>query len=201
MWRWFRRKTDFFKLLYEQSEKVLEGMNYLYNYMKKQDENLGEKIKEVEKEADELRRIIVDELNHSFFTPIDREDIFALSRAVDDVIDYGKSTVDEMEIYELAPDNYLLQMCEVLRNAAREIRDAISQLKDHPQISLEHAVRAKKMENQIEHIYHRALADLFKGKDPIYMLKMREIYRHLSNAADRGDEAADIIGDIVIKME
>ena len=71
--------------------------------------------------------------------------------------------------------------------------------KEYPNIANDHAVRAKKLENDMEQAYHRALADLFKGTDPIYMLKMREVYRHLSNCADRGDEAANIILSIVMK--
>jgi len=56
------------------------------------------------------------------------------------------------------------------------------------------------VENYVEHLYHEALAELFHSKDFIYILKLREIYRHLSNAADRGDEAANIIGDIAVKI-
>jgi uncharacterized protein Yka (UPF0111/DUF47 family) len=67
-----------------------------------------------------------------------------------------------------------------------------------------HAVRAKALENQVETVYREALVDLFEGiedvRDVVRVLKMREVYRHLSNAADRGDEAANIIGDIVVKM-
>ncbi len=200
IWR-RRRRADFFALLYQQAEKVYEGLNYLCQYMNKGKKEAGEMVRDAEKEADEVRRVIVDELNRSFITPIDREDIFALSRAVDDVVDYAKTTVDEMEIYELQPDDFLREMCSVLREAAREIKNGIKHLRDRPRISLDHAVRAKKLENAIEKIYHQALANLFQGEDPVYMLKMRELYRHLSNAADRGDEAANIIGDIVIKME
>ena len=66
-------------------------------------------------------------------------------------------------------------------------------------VTRKHAVQAKAYENTMEKAYHHALANLFKGSDTVYMLKMREIYRHLSNAADRGDEAANIISSIVMK--
>jgi len=72
-------------------------------------------------------------------------------------------------------------------------------LKGLSKIASEHAVKAKSYENQMEKAYHVALANLFKGTDTVYMLKMREIYRHLSNAADRGDEAANLISSIVMK--
>jgi len=77
-------------------------------------------------------------------------------------------------------------------------------IKEHPGVATEHAQRAKTLENRVETVYREALADLFNGpagpKRVINILKMREVYRHLSNAADRGDEAANIISDIVVKM-
>jgi uncharacterized protein Yka (UPF0111/DUF47 family) len=88
---------------------------------------------------------------------------------------------------------------DILRKAAREIDDAVKILETHPNIALEHAVKAKFYENTMEKAYHSALANLFKKTDTVYMLKMREIYRHLSNAADRSDEAANIIFSIVMK--
>ena len=159
-----------------------------------------EKVKDIERQADELRRIVIEELNQTFVTPFDRDDIFSLSRAIDDVMDYADRTVDEMEIYEVKPNNHVVQMIDILRKAARELNDSIRLIQKYPNIALEHATKAKAAENEMENAYHRALAELFKGTDTVYMLKMREIYRHLSNAADRGDEAANLIGDIVVKM-
>jgi uncharacterized protein Yka (UPF0111/DUF47 family) len=115
------------------------------------------------------------------------------------VVDYANTTVDEMEIYEVKGDEHIREMVNILRKAAREINDAVKILKDYPKIASEHALKAKAYENTMEKAYHQALANLFKGSDTIYMLKMREIYRHLSNAADRGDEAANIISSIVMK--
>ncbi len=199
---WFRqkKKSDFCEMLHAQSEKVLEGLDALYDWASGEDEEKRERVKEIEREADELRRILIEELNQTFVTPFDREDIFSLSRAIDDVMDYADRTVDEMEIYEVKANKHIVQMINILRNAARELSDAIRLIKKYPNIALEHATKAKACENEMESAYHRALADLFKGTDTIYMLKMREIYRHLSNAADRGDEAANLIGDIVVKM-
>jgi uncharacterized protein Yka (UPF0111/DUF47 family) len=146
---------------------------------------------------------LIDELLHTFITPIDREDIFALSRAIDDIIDYGYSTVDEMEILDVDPNPHLQHMVSKLRKAAEEIHLGVLRLEDHPNVANEHAVRAKALENEVEQIYREAIGDLFSGpKDVehvVEMLKLREIYRHLSNCADRGDEAANIIGDIVVK--
>ncbi len=197
-------EDKFLRLLTEQAAKTLEGMKALEDFMKDKNEEVAERVTRAEKEADELRRILIDELLRSFITPIDREDIFNLSRAIDDIIDYGYTTVDEMMILDVEPNDFLRRMASVLRKAAEEIYRGVLRLREHPRVAAEHAVRAKALENQAESIYREAIADLFHmPKDVehiVCMLKMREIYRHLSNAADRGDEAANIIGDIVVKM-
>ncbi len=195
----FKKKPDFYALLSKQSEKVLEGIKALKGYAADQCGDCAQAVKNLEKEADEHRRIIIAELNRTFATPIDREDIFQLSRALDDVMDYADNTVIEMTAYELSADEHIRNMIDIMIQAYEELVNAIKYLKEYPNIANDHAVRAKKLENDMEQAYHQALADLFKGTDPIYMLKMREVYRHLSNCADRGDEAANIILSIVMK--
>jgi len=189
----------FFDLLARQSAKTVEGLEALSTFAEKGSRETANGVRSIEREADELRRILIEELDKTFVTPIDREDLFALSRAIDDVVDYANTTVDEMEIYDVKGDEHIREMVNILRKAARELNDAVNILKDYPKIASEHAVKAKAYENTMEKAYHMALAELFKGADTVYMLKMREIYRHLSNAADRGDEAANIISSIVMK--
>ena len=186
-------------MLSDQVSKTLEGIEALGEFVGNQNQNNANRVKEIEREADEIRRVLVEELHKTFFTPMDREDIYALSRAIDDIVDYANSTVDEMEVYEVASDEHLRVMVDILRKAAHEISDAVKILAAYPNIAMEHAVKAKFYENTMEKAYHSALADLFKKTDTVYMLKMREIYRHLSNAADRSDEAANIICSIVMK--
>lgn len=194
------KKRDFFKMLLDQSNKTLEGLISLGVFVSDMTPENGERVRGIEQEADDLRRILVEELNQTFVTPIDREDIFSLSRAIDDLVDYANSTVNEMEIYEVKPDEHIREMVKILIEAGKELNNAIKHLPKYPGIALENSAKAKILENKMESAYHRALADLFKGTDIVNMLKMREIYRHLSNAADRGDEAANIIGDIAVKM-
>ena len=198
------REDKFMRLLVEQAAKTVEGMQLLEEFMEGTDREIAKRLVQVEKEADEVRRILIDELNRSFITPIDREDIFALSLTIDDIIDYGNSTVDEMVILEVESNSYLRRMVSLVREAAYEIYMGVVRLQDHPNVANDHAVRAKALENRVEHVYREALAELFHGPTDIdhvmEMLKLREIYRHLSNAADRGDEAANVIGDIVVKM-
>jgi predicted phosphate transport protein (TIGR00153 family) len=197
--RLFPKEKNFYKMLADQASKTLEGIERLEVFVRNQNQETAKGVKDVEREADELRRILVEELHQTFVTPMDREDIYALSRTIDDIVDYANSTVDEMEIYDVASDDHLQEMVDILRKAAREINDAVTILETYPNIAMEHAVKAKSYENAMEMAYHSALANLFKKTDTVYMLKMREIYRHLSNAADRSDEAANIICSIVMK--
>jgi len=196
----FPKKKDFLGMLIKQTDKTLEGMEALKKFMREPTPSNAGRVKEIETEADELRLNLINELNASLMTPLDREDIFALSRAIDDIIDYGQRTVEEMLIYEVKPTSYIQRMVDALLEATKNIDLAMQNLKKGPQIVLQYVIKAKKEENHIEHLYHEALANLFKNKDTIYILKMRELCRHLSNSADRCDEAANIISDIVIKI-
>lgn len=200
----FRKKPDIFlPLLAKQAEFAVQGLHGLQAYMREPQQEVADRVKGVEKDADEVRRILIDELNRNFITPIDREDIFALSRAIDDVLDYADTTTEEMAILGVKPNEYLTRMVSLLTDAAEEINKAVQRLEDHPNVANDHAVRAKALENRVESVYRQAIAALFVGpkdvEDVVEMLKLREIYRHLSNAADRGDEAANVIGDIVVK--
>jgi len=198
-----KRQNIFLKLMHDQAALTVAGLDALKAFMEGQ-EGAGAELTRKEKEADEVRRILIYELNKTFITPFDREDIFALSRAIDDVIDYAYSTLSEMEILKVKPTQYMVRIASLLRDAAFELLQAVDRLGDHPGVASEHAQRAKALENKIEDVYREALADLFHGaedtKHIMKMLKQREVYRHLSNAADRGDEAANVIADIVVKI-
>ncbi len=199
-----KRQNVFIKLIHDQAALTLEGLEALNTYMQSQDSEAAKTLVLKEREADEARRILIDELNKTFITPFDREDIFSLSRAIDDVLDYAYSTINEMEILKVKPTSFMQSIASVLRDAALELLQAVDRLEDHPGVANDHVQRAKALENRVEDIYREALADLFSGgediKHVVKMLKCREVYRHLSNAADRGDEAANVIADIVVKI-
>jgi len=200
-----KRQNKFILLIRNQAALTLEGMEALKVYMENQDSEAAALLTMKEKEADEARRILIDELNRTFVTPFDREDIFTLSRAIDDVLDYAYSTADEMEILMVEPTTFMRRIASLLKDAAYELLMAVERLEEHINVAGEHAQRAKALENRVEGVYREALADLFnevsgKSNDAIVkLLKQREVYRHLSNAADRGDEAANVIADIVVK--
>ena len=198
-----KRRNIFINLIHEQTALTLEGMELLLAYINNPKEDLAKQITLKEKEADEARRILIFELNKTFITPFDREDIFALSRAIDDILDYGYSTMIEIDLLKVEPTNFMVRICSLLKDAAFELLKGVERLQDHPGVAADHAQRAKALENKVEDIYREALADMFTETDDtkqlVKMLKMREVYRHLSNAADRGDEAANVLADIVVK--
>jgi len=199
------KPNKFVLLLVEQTALTLKGLELLKAYLHHRDPELVKQISSAEKEADEVRRILIEELMRTFVTPFDREDIFSLSREIDDVLDYANTTVDEMEILDVQPTPYMERMASLLYDAAVEIKLGVERLhSSHFTVASDHAQRAKGLENRVETVYREALADLFHGaketKHIITILKVREIYRHLSNAADREDMAANVISDIIMKM-
>lgn len=198
-----KKPNRFIELLIKQAEYTVEGMQTLLEYVREPSAELAQEVTAIEKEADEVRRVLIDELNRTFVTPIDREDIFALSLTIDDVLDYADTTVEEMHMLRVAPNPFMERMVSLLTDAAREIYMGVMRLEGHPNVANDHAVRAKALENRMEAVYREAIADLFAMPRDIdhvvEMLKLREIYRHLSNAADRGDQAANVLGDIVVK--
>lgn len=202
----FRPKPNkFLQLLVEQTELTVKGLALLKTYMEKRDPNVARKISEKEKEADEVRRILIEELMNTFITPFDREDVFSISREIDDVLDYANTTVDEMEILDVPTTPYMLRMASLLHDAAQELDMAMQRLQTrHYSVAADHAQRAKALENRVETVYREGIAHLFQEpknlKQMMTIMKTREVYRHLSNAADREDAAANLIADAIMKM-
>lgn len=194
------KDNNFYNMLFKQSEKSLEGIEFLHRYMATGDETYGNMVIDKEKEADELRRILISSLEQTFITPFEKEDIYSLSRVIDDVIDYGCTTVEEMRLFKLQRNEVLSEMTEILFESTKAMNISVKYLENHLDISSEQIVKIKHFENRMEAVYRKALAELFENDDIKYILKMREIYRHLSNAADKSDEAANILGHIIVKM-
>ncbi len=193
-----KRKADFFDLLLSQTEKTLKGCEALTKFLQGQGD--AEEVDQIEQEADDIRRILIDELNQTFITPIDREDIFALSRAIDDVVDHAKNTVKEMKVFEIESNDHLCQMASLLQNGAEQLVASMRHLKKNPNVAVDYALRAKRIENRMNDNYLTALKQLFSEQDTHLIFSLREIYRHFNRSADRVDEAANIISNIVVKM-
>ncbi len=199
-----KRENIFVRLLREQAEVLQRAAQALVRFVNDLNDQDADIIELSEKEGDEIRRVLIDELHKTFVTPFDREDIFELSLFLDDVLDYCYTTVLEMRLLDVKSDNYLQEMVARVNEAADELLLAMQRLEKNPLVALEHSRRAKHRENQVEKLYRNALADLFAGPEDIHhvmmMLRTREVYRHISNAADQADQAANVIGKVVMKM-
>ncbi len=194
----------FFDLLIQQAEYAVEATGMVLTYLEEPNKQRKKETRQVEKQADKVRRQLVKALSDTFVTPIDREDLYALSRDLDDVVDYAYTTTDELVLFKLESNEFMMKIATLIHNGAEELLLAMHCLKDNPHDANDHAMRAKKMETRVEKAYRRALAELFTAPEDlagmVEILKRREVYRHLSNTADRIDEAADILSDIVVKM-
>lgn len=200
------REDKFVGLLIEQSQITVEGLRLLEKWLSKSElkDKAIDQMREKEIEADEVRRILIDELHNTFITPLDREDIFMISLYIDDIIDYCYTTVEEMQLLGIDADEHLINMVKLTREATEELEMAFHRLFANPRVAGDHARRAKKIENEVEHLYRVAIGELFtRAKDfsPLMvMLRRREVYRHVSNMADQADKAADILGMVVMKL-
>lgn len=199
-----KQENKFIQSLIQQCEITEEGIKLLESCLDRPGETALEKMKAKEYEADEIRRILIDELHNTFVTPLDREDIFNLSLHIDEMIDYALTTLEEMVLLKVQADDHLRTMVSLVRQEAEELTMAMHRLSSNPRVTGDHARRAKKLENEVDHLYRVAVADLFtKAKDfkeLMAMLRRREVYRHVSNMSDRADAAADVFGMVVMKL-
>lgn len=198
-WNLFKpsKKADFFQLMLEQAEMTHKCCQALLRFL--EDEGAPDEVLKFHREAQDVRRVLIDELNQTFITPIDREDIFAVSRAIDDVADHAWNTVKEMEVFEVKSNEFLCKMAELLLMGSDLLVSAIKRLEKNPNVSVEYAQRVNRLETRMNDLYLTALKQLFSGSNPGVMLCYREIYRHFNRSADRVDEAADVISGIVVK--
>ncbi len=198
--RIFPKAPDFFALLQEQAEKMVHSVSLLVQYMETGDPLIGEAVRADEHEADKLKARNLHLLNEAFSTPFDREDIYRAIAHLDHVVNYCKSTVNEMDILGVTPDRHTLAMVQELEGGAKAVKEGFQQLRRNPRGASDFADAGRKSERRIEKLYRRALVDLFQGENYLDMFKRREIYRHLSNAGDRLARAANTLHDIVVKI-
>ena len=199
-----KKENSFIRLLREQAEVLQQGAQALERFVKDGRLEDAEIVEKCEKEGDEIRRVLIDELHKTFVTPFDREDIFELSLFLDDVLDYCYTTILEMRLLDVEADAFLIEMVTRVREASDELLLAMQRLERNPMVALDHSRRAKRRENQVEKAYRQAVTELFDGPEDVHhvmiMLRTREVYRHISNAADQADQAANVIGKVGMKM-
>ena len=198
----FKRKEslNFYGLLIQQAQVIRDAVEALCVFCETPTQENGDFVKVKEKEADTVRRELVDDINRTFITPIDRDDLYRLSSSIDDLADYAWTTVKEIRIYDIQPDAHLLEMARTLLKMADGLLVCVQNLeKNHAVVSTE-ATKVKKLENTLNVQFHKSIAELFEADDIKKILKYREIYSHMNHAADTGDFSADILLDIVVKL-
>lgn len=198
--RIFPKMPDFFTMLTEQCQQVAKTAGLLVEFMETADHEVGRQIRKDEHEADRVKISNLHTLNEAFSTPIDREDLYRAIIDLDEIVNYCKTTVSEMEVLGLAPDKHCLEMAMHIKLGTDALVQGYARLAKEPALAAEDADIARKAERRVEKNYRRAIAELFVGDDYIHMFKRREIYRHLSNAADRMANCANTLHDIVVKM-
>jgi uncharacterized protein len=162
---------------------------------------LADEILECEHEGDRITHEIIDRLNHTFVTPIDREDILALASALDDIVDYTEEVADYLGLYRIeAPMDQAISLAHVLSLACQEIGKAIPLLKGFkPELS-QHTVEINRLENEGDRITREAVASLFDARiDPMVVIRWKDLFERLEAAIDSTEHVADILYGIVIK--
>jgi len=207
----FPRTADFGALLGEQAQVAVDALAALAEYARTGEADAAERVAMIEKRGDRLRERNLDTLNRSFTTMFDRDLTAIAIRRLDDVANYAKTTVREMGMLAMEPDRTVLAIAEILSAAAVDLRAAVAGLGGDPELVEERVARVHKAERRVEKIYRAAFAELFgpdagsrwgTGGDAIEelldALRRREVYRHLSNAADRLEDAGRVVMDIAV---
>jgi predicted phosphate transport protein (TIGR00153 family) len=153
-----------------------------------------------EQEGDRITHDIIRRLNETFVTPIDREDIFAMAGALDDIVDYTEEAADYLGLYKIeAPMEQAQRLAHVLLQAARMIAEAMPRMRSFEDIG-HYTVEINRLENDGDRITREAMASLFdNGIDPMVVIRWKDIYERLENAIDATEHVANILEGIVIK--
>ena len=191
---------DFFGMLSEQSRHVVHTVEQLVEFMQTGSKLAEAQIHADEHSADDVKVTNIHILNEAFSTPIDREDIYRAITNLDDIVNYCKDTVNEMAALGVVPDHFTLEMSLLLLTGATALHAGFSRLGKDTARAADDAEVARKADRSVDRVYRQALADLFQGDNYIQMFKKREIYRHLTNAADRMAHCSSTLHDIVVKM-
>jgi len=189
----------FFDLLDAHASVLLEAARTLAAYVDSGKAELATVVDELEHKGDDVLRGLIAAISDTFVTPLDRQDLYNLGEALDDMIDYIASAAVEIALFRQPSTPAMRAMCELLVEAALSIQTAVGAISKDKNAAQIAAREASETENRMEILYRTALADLFEGHDFREMFKLREIYRHLSNSADRADTVGKIVGKIVVK--
>jgi uncharacterized protein Yka (UPF0111/DUF47 family) len=202
--RIFPKETDFFEIFDKAASNLTKATSLLVSLMENFDnlEARAKEIYEVEQDGDMLTHDIMKKLNRTFLTPIDREDIHALASRMDDILDLIWGGVDRMIVFRItSPTKEAVQLAKDLHSTTEVLQKTIKELraKNYSHVQ-EHCIEINRLENRIDRTFRDALGKLFDDmKDPLLIIKWKEIYEHLEDASDRCEDVANVLEGIVLK--
>jgi len=199
------REQKFFDLFEESAHnmvkaaQVLKGMVDTWEDIRKS----VDEITDLEHEGDTITHQIMAQLNRTFVTPFDREDIAALAHTLDDVIDFIYAAATRMFIYKIdRPTSRAKELADIIVQAAAEVERAIPQLRHRAELEkvLPRCVEINRLENVADEVFRSALAELFDDTtDMAQIIKWREIYEHLESATDRCEDVSNVLEGVALK--
>jgi len=198
------QEKQFFDELEAEAENVLNGAKAL-RAMFDDFAHVAEhrkRIKEIEHRGDEIVHHIYDALNRSFVTPLAKEDLGGLASKLDDVLDYINATATRLAIYEVdTPTKPMVDFADVILKSVEQLRKGTAAMRDREgrDAVIACTIEVNRLENVADDLLTSALADLIRGKDPIQIIKFKEIYETLETITDRCEDVANILEDIVVK--
>jgi predicted phosphate transport protein (TIGR00153 family) len=202
--RVFSKKQDFFDLFDKVAANILHAATLLVAIMEHFTnlDNWAQEVHQLENDGDLLTHDIIKKLNKTNITPIDREDIHALASTLDDILDFIWGTAARLAIFSMKESTKeAVIMSKELLTTVELVHKAIKQLEEKNYSHMqEYCIEINKLENTMDRVFRDALGHLFDEiKDPILVIKWKEIYEHLENASDKCEDVADILESIAIK--
>ncbi len=196
------REERFFTMFEQSVDVVVEGVKAFKDLMDDyvDVEQKARHLKTIERNGDENTHRMFEALNRSFVTPIDREDILRLNETLDDILDYVEALAVRCELFKIKETTEeMRQFSDLLYQAVLQIQQAIHEL-THLGKLMPFCHEIKRLENMADDLSHKAIADLFeKEKDPINLIKLKEIYARMESCMDKCEDLANIIETIVVK--
>jgi uncharacterized protein Yka (UPF0111/DUF47 family) len=203
--RFLPKDFDFFSLLEKQAEYAVQAARYLREVVSQAavDDGHLKKMHDIEHDGDEITHTIIDQLNKIFITPFEREDIHALAKQLDDVIDMIYTITNRLRVYKITKANkYLGGFASVIEEAVCCVASAIKGLrnaKDRSPVT-ESCIEVNRLENLGDSMRDKALAELFeKEKDPIMVIKWKDIYQDAETVLDICEDVANVVESILVK--
>lgn len=197
------KEEKFFPMFHEMARKIVAAAKLLKEMLDNFSDPVSSHraIKEVEHNGDMQTHEIIRTLNRSFITPFEREDIYALASALDDILDVIDASALHIIVYHI--DEITAEAKElgfIILKACQAIEKAVSMLDDDVKHIAEYCVEINSLEDEADHVRSNAISHLFEeSKDPIYLIKWKEIYENLEHVTDKCENAANIIESVVVK--